>query len=105
MNESTTTHVWVVRSEAGADRDLRIPMRQQPWWDDHAAFINALVDEGDVLLGGAFPDEGGAVLVMRAPDEETIRRRLANDPWYVHRILRLAQVSRWDVLIDEWPRN
>lgn len=99
------THLWIVLSAAGAARDLSIPMRQQPWWDDHAAFINALIDEGDVLLGGPLDDEGGAVLVIRAPDAETVRARLADDPWYRHEILRLVDVKRWVVLIDEWESH
>lgn len=94
--------LWVVLSAAGAARDLSVPMREQPWWDDHAAFIDALVDEGNVLLGGPLSDEGGAVLVMRGPDAGAIRARLADDPWYRHEILRLVDVKRWEILIDEW---
>lgn len=94
--------LWLVQSVAGARRDLSRGFREQAWWDDHVAFINALVDEGNVLLGGPLEDVGGALLVMRAPDAETIRQRLANDPWYVHEILRLVDVVRWTVLIDDW---
>lgn len=97
--------LWLVRSEAGPNRDLTRDTRQQAWWDDHASFIDALVEEGNVLLGGPITDEGGALLVMRAPDAQTIRDRLANDPWYVHSILTLVAVSRWQVFIDSWPHE
>ena len=102
MDDTSTDPIWLVLSVAGADRDLSIAMRAQPWWNEHAAFINALVDEGNVLLGGPLPDGGGALLVMRAPDAQTIRDRLAGDPWYVNKILRLVDVKRWEILIDEW---
>lgn len=94
--------IWLVLSAAGPQRDLTAGARQQSWWGDHAAFIDGLVDEGNVLLGGPLEDEGGALLVMRAPDAATIRERLAGDPWYVNGILRLVDVKRWDVFIDRW---
>lgn len=97
------SHVWLVVSAAGPNRDLTVGARRQRWWDEHAAFIDALVGEGNVLLGGPLEDEGGAVLVMRAPDASTVRKRLVADPWYVNGILDLVDVKRWDVFIDRWP--
>lgn len=105
MDDSTPSQLWLVQSVAGENRDLTVGARQQLWWDDHVVFINALVDEGNVLLGGPLEDEGGALLVMRAPDAQTIRDRLANDPWYVNKILQLADVKRWEVFIDLWSER
>jgi uncharacterized protein YciI len=100
--DSDSRPLWLVLSAAGEHRDLTVGARQQAWWDEHAAFINALVDEGDVLLGGPLEDEGGAVLVIRADNARLIRDRLAADPWYVNGILRLVDVKRWEVFIDLW---
>lgn len=97
-----TSHTWLVVSPAGPQRDLTVGARQQARWDEHAEFIDALVDEGNVLLGGPLEDEGGAVLVMRAVDAATIRDRLAADPWYVNGILDLVDIKRWDIFIDRW---
>lgn len=94
---------WIVLSSAGPNRDLSLGARQQAWWDEHAAFIDALFEEGNILLGGPLEDEGGAVLVMRAENAQTIRDRLANDPWYVNGILTLVDVKRWVIFIDQWP--
>jgi uncharacterized protein YciI len=93
---------FIVTSAAGSNRDLSKGTREQPFWDEHAAFIDQLVDEGFIVLGGPLPDEGGAVLVVRASSEDDVRNRLARDPWYVNEILALDRVRRWDIFIDQW---
>jgi len=92
---------FMVTSTAGPNRDLNTDTRQQPLWDEHAAFIDGLVDGGFIFLGGPLVDEGGAVIVVRAEDESTVRSVLANDPWYQHGILTLASIKRWQIFIDE----
>lgn len=93
--------LYVVESTAGVRRDLSKGTREQAHWDVHAEFIDALVDEGIIALGGPFPDEGGAMIVVRAESEADVRARLASDPWYVNEILTLAGVHRWEIFIDE----
>jgi uncharacterized protein YciI len=77
--------------------------REQAYWDEHAEFIDALVDDGFVMLGGPLPDEGGALMVVYAASEAEVRARLANDPWYVNGILDLVSVKRWEIFIDQRP--
>jgi uncharacterized protein YciI len=93
--------LYVVLSEAGANRDLSIGTREQAFWDEHAAFIDALVEDRFIALGGPFPDEGGAMIVVRAKSEADVRARLEPDPWYRNDILRLAGVHRWELFIQE----
>jgi uncharacterized protein YciI len=93
--------LYVVISAAGGQRDLTKGAREQPYWDEHAAFIDALVDDGFIMLGGPFPDEGGAMLVVREESEAAVRERLSSDPWYVNDILTLVAVKRWDLFIDQ----
>src|SRR5215213_2346569 len=91
---------FIVMSAAGSNRDHANGTRDQPYWDDHAAFIDNLVEEGFIMLGGPLPDEGGAVLVVHAGSEAEVRDRLGCDPWYAHEILTLESVRRWDIFID-----
>ena len=91
---------FIVISAAGANRDDAKDTRDQPYWDEHAAFIDDLVEEGFIMLGGPLPDEGGAVLVVRANSEAEVRDRLGSDPWYVHGILTPRSVRRWEIFID-----
>jgi uncharacterized protein YciI len=93
--------LYVVESTAGAQRDLSIGTREQPFWDEHAAFIDSLVENGFIVLGGPFPDEGGAMIVVRAESEAEVHARLEPDPWYRNNILRLAAVHRWEMFVQE----
>jgi hypothetical protein len=55
-------------------------MREQSGFDEHAQFMDALVADGFVVLGGPI-DEGEVLLVVECESEAEIRRRLATDPW------------------------
>jgi uncharacterized protein YciI len=99
--EGEQMQTFLVISTAGPNRDLSRDTREQPYWDEHAAFIDRLVDEGVIFLGGPLIDEGGAVIVVRAEDEAEVRGILADDPWYRHGILALAGIKRWQIFIDE----
>jgi uncharacterized protein YciI len=93
---------FIVMSAAGSNRDHARGTRDQPYWDEHAAFIDTLVEEGFIVLGGPLPDEGGAVLVVRANSEAEVRDQLGSDPWYEHGILTLQSVRQWEIFIDRW---
>jgi uncharacterized protein YciI len=99
--EEMMQSTFVLLSAAGSGRDLSRETREQPFWDEHAAFIDGLVDDGFILLGGPLVEEGGALLVVKARDEDEVRERMKNDPWYEHRILKLESVKRWQIFIDE----
>ena len=92
---------FLVTSTAGPNRDLSRDTREQPLWDEHAAFIDGLVDDGFILLGGPLVDEGGAVLVVNSESEREVRAKLDIDPWYRNGILRLESVRRWQIFIDQ----
>jgi uncharacterized protein len=90
---------FVALSSAGPNRTSR-DTREQPFWDEHATFIDDLANKGFVLMGGPFVDEGGAMLIVNAQDENEVRETLKNDPWYEHGILKLERVKRWQMFID-----
>ena len=93
-------NTYILLSSAGPLRDLSKGTREQPFWDEHAAFIDALDAEGFILLGGPLVDEGGAILVVHATDEREVREKIKDDPWYVQGVLTLESVKRWDIFID-----
>jgi uncharacterized protein YciI len=92
---------FVVVSLAGPHRDRARDTRAQPFWDEHATFIDRLVDEGFILMGGPLVDDGGAMLIVRATDEAEVTARLQDDPWYREGILRQQSIKRWQIFIDE----
>ncbi len=67
-------------------------------------FIDQLVDDGFILMGGPLVDEAGlprgALLIFNAQDENEVREKLKNDPWSEHGILKLESVKRWQIFID-----
>jgi uncharacterized protein YciI len=91
---------FVVQSVAGPERDLTKGTREQPLWDEHARFIDGITD-GFIMMGGPFEDEGGAMLIVQAENEDEVREKLAPDPWYTHGVLQQQSVRRWDIFIDE----
>jgi uncharacterized protein YciI len=93
-------NTFIVISSAGPKRDLSKGTREQPLWDEHAAFIDQLVAEGFILIGGPFVDEGGSMLIVNANDANEVRQKLENDPWMKHGILKPESVKRWQIFID-----
>jgi uncharacterized protein YciI len=74
------------------------PRREQDGWDEHAAFMDALTEEGVVVLGGPVGDvdREDVLLVVDVQDEAEIRARLADDPW-ADDILAIESVRPWSV--------
>ncbi|MGH7984314.1 MAG: YciI family protein [Candidatus Udaeobacter sp.] len=97
-------NTFIAISSAGPNRDPSKGTREQPFWDEHARFIDQLVDEGFILMGGPLVDEGemphGALLIVSAEDENEVREKLKNDPWFDKGILKLESIKRWQIFID-----
>jgi uncharacterized protein len=72
--------------------------REQDGWGEHAAFMDALAEEGVVVLGGPVGEGDGnyALQVMDAKDEAEIRARLADDPWGEDMLLT-ESIEPWSV--------
>ena len=97
-------NTFVAISSVGPDRDPSKGAREQPFWDEHAAFIDRLVAEGFVLMGGPLLGPAGmpqgALLIVSAADENEVKEKLKNDPWFEKGILKLESVTRWEIFID-----
>jgi uncharacterized protein YciI len=90
---------FVVERRSGPDWDASRPLEEQSGWDAHAAFMDALVDAGFVLLGGPLADEQRVILVVEAESEHDVRATLARDPWSESHLV-VATVDRWTVRLD-----
>jgi hypothetical protein len=75
-------------------------MREQDAWDAHAAFMDGLVAEGFVVLGGPLGTGERILLVVDAEDEQAVRDRLATDPWSPMGLLTVAHVDAWTILLE-----
>jgi len=72
-------------------------MRARHGWEAHAAFMEALADEGFILLGGVLAD-GRALHIVEADSEDAVRVRFCEDPWPVE-VLNVASVMPWEILL------
>jgi uncharacterized protein YciI len=92
---------FAVTRERGADWDASRPLAEQERWFEHAAFVNALVDDGFVVRGGPLGDGPQVLLIVDAESEDAVHALLAADPWTPMRLLRVARVEPWRVLLGD----
>jgi uncharacterized protein YciI len=71
----------VVVRRSGPEWDRSKPLEEQSGWDEHAAFMDGLVDDGVIVLGGPLSDEERVAHAIQAESEDAIRATLARDPW------------------------
>jgi uncharacterized protein YciI len=75
--------------------------REQEKWDEHAAFMDALTEEGFVVLGGPVGEEGHVLLIVDAESEGEIEARLAADLWAPMELLRTVKIERWEIPLGD----
>ena len=89
----------VVLHRSGPEWDPSRPLEEQSGWAAHAAFMDRLVDDGFVVLGGPLADEVRVVHAVEADTEDAVRATLARDPWSgTH--LRVASIDPWTIRLD-----
>jgi len=92
--------LYVVRLERGGPWDWSRDLREQDGWDKHAGFMDSLVDDGFMLLGGPLVSERETLHIVDAQSEEEVRTRLAADPWARNGMLTMKSIERWTILLD-----
>lgn len=94
----------VVLHRSGPEYDRSRPLEEQSEWPVHASFMDGLVDEGFIVLGGPLADEFRVVHAVEAESEEAIRARLARDPWSETH-LRIDSIDPWTIRLDGRQRQ
>jgi uncharacterized protein YciI len=90
-------HVVLLRS--GPDWDPAKRLEEQSGWEEHAAFMDGLVDDGVIVLGGPLADEFRVVHAVDAESEDAVRATLARDPWSETH-LRVGAIEPWTIRLD-----
>jgi len=91
---------YAVRLVHGPGWDPSRPIRKQDGWDEHAAFMDGLVDDGFLILGGPVGDGEQTLHVVEADGEDDARTRLARDPWASAGLLRVGTIEPWALWLD-----
>jgi uncharacterized protein YciI len=91
---------FLVERAKGPAWDHSRRRREQAGWDAHAAFMDALAEEGFVVLAGPIGEGDGdnALMVVDADSEAEVRDRFAEDPWGED-MLATESVRPWSVWV------
>lgn len=92
----------VIRSRGPAWNEER-RLEDQADWAAHAAFMNGLLAEGLIALGGPLEATPDVLLVVHATDSGEIAERLKADPWTQNGLLVIKQISPWQLRLGRLP--
>jgi hypothetical protein len=79
--------------------DATLPLEGQVDWSAHAAYMDELVAQGFVILGGPLDDELRVVLVIESSSPDDIRETLTRDPWNGSHLL-IDSIEPWTIRLD-----
>ena len=74
---------------------------EQAGWDEHAAYIDDLIDRGIFLMGGPLADQSGSLSLLQNVTEQEARELIAEDPFVVNGVFELEDVRTWNIFVDE----
>jgi uncharacterized protein YciI len=89
----------VVLRRSGPKWDPSQPMEAQSDWPAHAVFMDQLVDDGFLVLGGPLADEVRVAHAVEAESEDAIRSTLARDPWSETHLV-VDSIDPWTIRLD-----
>jgi uncharacterized protein YciI len=91
---------FAVRLERGGPWDWSRDLREQDGFDEHARFMDRLVEDGFIVLGGPLGGNREILHAISAPSEEAVREQLAKDNWARNGMLTIKSIEPWTVLLD-----
>ncbi len=89
----------LVLRQSGPDFDRSRPLEEQSRWSEHAAFMDGLVDDGFIVLGGPLADDGRVAHAVEADSAQAVRETLVRDPWSETH-LRVDTIEPWTIRLD-----
>ena len=84
--------------------DASLPLEQQSDFAAHAAFMDDLVSDGFVVLGGPLADEYRVIEAIDAESAQAVRSTLARDPWSETH-LQIESIKPWTIRLDGRERR
>jgi hypothetical protein len=92
----------VILRRSGPEYDHSKPLEQQSGWLDHAAYMDGLVDDGFIVLGGVLGDELRTAHAVEAGSEQEVRDRFGRDPWSGSHLV-VDSVDPWTIRLQRSP--
>jgi len=94
----------VVLLRSGPRWDSSRPLEEQSGWDAHAAFMDGLVDDGFLILGGPLSGEHRVAHAVEAESEDAVRATFARDPWSRTHLV-VDTIDPWTIRLDGRSRG
>lgn len=91
---------FAVMLQHGPAWDRSRPIRQQQAWDEHAAFMDGLVADGFLIIGGPLGSGERTLHAVEASGEGEVRARFGADPWAAAGMLEIGSVEPWALWLD-----
>jgi uncharacterized protein YciI len=90
----------IVRVKAGPKWADGGPPEAQPGWDEHATFVDALVDQGTFVMGGPLSDYSGSLVILEGITRDEARALMDEDPFVQNGVFVVEDVADWTVYVD-----
>ena len=91
--------LFLVSERHGGPWDWSKGLREQEQFDGHGEFMDRLVDEGFVVLGGPL-DERDVLLIVESETEAELQARFELDPWIQTGMLTITAIRPWTILLE-----
>jgi len=92
----------VILRRSGPEYDHSRPLEEQSGWLEHAAFMDGLVEDGVIVLGGVLGDEVRTAHAVEAVSEEAVRETLDRDPWSGSHLV-VDSIDPWTIRLQRLP--
>ena len=89
----------LVYQQHGGPWDWSKDLRDQQLFDEHARFVDGLVDQGFIILGGPL-NERDVLLVVQSETEASVRSRFDADPWVENGMLTITAIRPWTIFLE-----
>jgi uncharacterized protein YciI len=77
------------------------PPEDQPGWEAHGDFVDALIAAGTFVMGGPFSDYSGSVNLLEGVTAEEAEALLQDDPFVQNGVFVVDSIRDWTVYVDE----
>jgi uncharacterized protein YciI len=72
----------------------------QPGWDEHAEFIDELIERGVFVMGGPWTNRLGSMSLWEGMDADGVRDVMQQDPFVRNGVFVIEDVADWTVYVD-----
>jgi uncharacterized protein YciI len=72
----------------------------QAGWDEHAAFVDDLVEQGVFVMGGPWTDRLGSMSLWEGLGAEEVRVVMQGDPFVRNGVFEIEEIANWTVYVD-----